>query len=170
MSISPTFQTDLAISGVVIPYGSARGVSVSISPIEAGAMRRTINGTLIDLTRSTHRKHRLEIQCQDTIAPTLAALWRGQTVSVFAPLRLRQALASGAATLVRSPVPGSVRCWTADGSIQIPATVSGTSVSGAAGASYVEYQPIMSMMVMERSEDFAEWDATTGWSITLEEV
>lgn len=169
MSISPTFQTDLAIGGVFIPYGAARGVSVSIAPVEAGGMRRTINGTLIDLTRSTHRKYRLEIQCQDTIAPTLAALWRGQTVGVFAPLRLRQAVSSGSATLIRSPVPGTVRCFTAAGA-PVASTVSGTSVSGASGAAYVEYQPSMSMMVMERSEDYAEWDATTGWSITLEEV
>ena len=169
MSIPADYQTDLAIDGVVIPYGAARGIDVSIAPIEAGGMRRTINGTLIDLTRSTHRKYRLEIQCQDAIAPTLAALWRGQTVSVFAPIRLRQVVSAGAATLIRSPVPGTVRCFTAAG-VPVAATVSGTSVSGATGAAYVEYQPSMLMMVVERSEDFDEWDATTGWSITLEEV
>jgi hypothetical protein len=169
MSISASFQTDLAISGVVIPYGAARGIDVSIAPIDAGGMRRTINGTLIDLTRSTHRKYRLEIECRDTVAPTLAALWRGQTVSVDAPIRLRQVVSSGSATLIRTPVAGSVRCFTAAGT-PVSATVSGTSVSGATGADFVEYQPTMDMMVVERSEDFAEWDATTGWSIVLEEV
>jgi hypothetical protein len=169
MSISASFQTDLAISGVVIPYGAARGIDVSIAPIDAGGMRRTINGTLVDLTRSTHQKYRLEITCRDTVAPALAALWRGQTVSVNAPIPLRQVVSSGSATLVRTPVPGSVRCFTADGT-PVPATVSGTSVSTSPSAAYVEYKPVMTMMVVERSEDFAEWDATTGWSIVLEEV
>jgi hypothetical protein len=132
-------------------------------------MRRTINGTLVDLTRSTHRKYRLEITCRDTVAPALAALWRGQTVSVNAPIPLRQVVSSGSATLIRTPVPGSVRCFTADGT-PVPATVAGATVSTSPSAAYVEYKPVMTMMVVERSEDFAEWDATTGWSIVLEEV
>jgi hypothetical protein len=150
-------------------YCAARGIDVSIAPIEAGGMRRTINGTPIDLTRWTHRKYRLEIECRDTVAPTLAALWRGQTVSVNAPIRLRQVVSSGLATLIRPAVPGSVRCFTADGT-PVPSTVSSTSVSTSSSAAHVEYQPVMAMMVVERSEDYAEWGATTGWSIVLEEV
>jgi hypothetical protein len=62
-----------------------------------------------------------------------------------------------------------VRCLAADGT-PVPSTVVGTTVSTSPSAAYVEYRPVMTMMVVERSEDYAEWDATTGWSIVLEEV
>jgi hypothetical protein len=168
--MSAPYQTDLTIGNVVIPYGAARGVSVQISGIDAGRPRRTVNGTLIDLTRTTHKKIRVQISCTDQAAPTLAGRWSGGDVlTVGLPKPIRQALVAGGATLIRTPVPGSVRCLSADGTV-VPHTLTGLVVSGANGAAFVEYRPSLQMMVIEAGEEGDEWAASEGWSITLEEV
>jgi hypothetical protein len=57
-------DTVLVLHGIGIPEYSARGVTQTLQPIEAaGSLRRTVNGTLKDLSFAQFRKYRSNIGC-----------------------------------------------------------------------------------------------------------
>lgn len=161
-------QTRMSVPEIVFPPGSARGLEVEYQPITTGRLWRTINGELRDATRETHRKYRITISCNDQLSPTLAALNIGQQVNLTIPMPWRQPIVGGTATLIRTPAPETVQCFT--GPVLVPHTLSDNVVTTSNSANYVEYRPILSVRVVEFSWESPEWSASDSWSITFEEI
>jgi hypothetical protein len=139
-------DTDLVIDAIAFPAAAGRGIKQTLVPIANGDMRRTINGTLVDLTRSTNRKYKSTINCTDSTAPALDGIWRGKIVTV-----------SCVARLTRSAETASVRT-----------EVAGSEVVLSNGD--ISYCPQLQMMLIDYSCDFDEWAGTVNWSLELEEV
>jgi hypothetical protein len=133
----------------VNPY-SARGLKGTLSPIDAAKgndkLRRTVNGTLIDISAPQMRKYQLEIGGSDQAPPALDGLWVGMQVDVACHVELAYLTAGGSPA--RTPVSGSSR------------------VEGA----YTYYRPSFSMRVVDLQTDSDEWAASYNWTISLEEI
>ena len=133
----------------VTPY-SARALKGTLSPIDAAKgsdkLRRTVNGTLIDVSAPQMRKYQLEVAGNDQAAPALDGLWVGMAAVVDCHVELAYLTAAGGAG--RSAVSGSER------------------VEGA----YTYYRPQFSMRVVDLQTETDEWAANVGWSLTLEEI
>ncbi len=140
-------ETLLVLSGVgVAPY-SARGLEQTLQPIAAsGELRRTINGTLTDLSETQLRKFTSTISGEDQLSPALNGVWVGKTVTVDCIVELCYPTSGGSAA--RTVVPGSSR------------------VEG----DYTYYRPRLSMMVADWRVSEDEWGRTVSWSLQLEEV
>lgn len=130
----------------VAPY-SARGLRGTLSLIDmiTGGLRRTVNGTLVDLSPAQMRKYRLEIAGQDQAPPALDGVWPGMPVTVDCMVELAHLTGTVPS---RAGVPGSAR------------------VEG----DYTYYQPQLQMLVVEWQTERSEWAAEVSWSLTLEEV
>lgn len=133
-----------------VPPYAARGLHGTLRPIDLASgsdkLRRTVNGTLIDVSAPQMRKYQLEASGDDQEPPAFDGLWVGMEVEVDCHVEMAYLTASGSPE--RTPVPGSVR------------------VSG----DYTIYSPAMSMRVVEWEIERAEWDAAVSFSITLEEI
>lgn len=137
----------LVITGINCPTYAIRGATQTLTPIGASVnMRRTVNGTLVNLADTQFEKYASTITCTDQAAPSLDGIWPGETVTVQCIARLSYATSGGSAT--RTVVSGS------------------TEVDGAT----TFYRPQLTMMVTgyEVLED--EYGAEVGWTLTLEEV
>lgn len=169
-----TDETELVLGNLVLPAGSGRGITQSIQPIDNGDVRRTVNGTLLDLTREENRKYESQIQVQDMATPTLAGIWKGQTlnpVECITPFRELVSPASATHTLIRTPVAGSV--WGYDdvtGEKVFPTIVAGEDITFAAPVNFIEYRPSLVMMVLAFTTDRDEYGAVEGYTIDLEEI
>lgn len=75
-------STELVIDGISIPDYAARGITVQVAPIASGALRRDVNGNLIDLTLPEHRKRAVSMSCSDQDAPLLLDVWRGKEIDI----------------------------------------------------------------------------------------
>jgi hypothetical protein len=109
-------------------------------------LRRTINGTLIDLAPPQFRKYASEITGNDQTSPALSGVWPGRQVVVDCVSELSYATTGGAPE--RTVVPGSSRV---DGD-------------------YTFYRPRLTFRVTDYSQDTDEWGAVVSWSLSLEEV
>ena len=142
----PVPLTLLVISGPGMPTYAARGLTQTLDPIgAAGAIARTVNGGLIDLSPPQMRKYKSTISCTDTEAPALDGVWPGMPVTVDCVSELGYLTAGG--TPQRTVVSGSSRTaglWT-------------------------WYRPRLDMMVMSYSTSTDEYGAQVGWSLELEE-
>jgi hypothetical protein len=133
-----------------VPPYSARGLKgkLSLSDAVTGSdnLRRTINGTLLNLTPPQMRKYVLEISGDDQAPPALDGVWPGMEVVVDSNVELAFLSAGGSAG--RTIVPGSERFE----------------------GDYTCYCMRLSMLVVEFEVERDEWAAEVGWSLTLEEV
>lgn len=148
-------STVLRLSGAGVPPYSARGLSQSLVPIgQATAMRRTINGTLVDLSDANFRQYASVIRGGDMDPPV--AVWPGTLLTVDCIAELcepwadtEEPMTEGTEPLFSRPaVPGSIRY--ADG--------------------FVFYRPRLSMRVTEWEIERDEWGAAVDWTLTLEEA
>lgn len=140
-------ETLLVLSGIGIPPYSARGLTQTLTPIQQqGALRRTLNGAVIDLGLEQFKKYASVISCNDADAPAFDGLWRGDTVVVDCVKEL--CFAEGSGSPSRTVVPGSYR--TADG--------------------FVFYRPRLTMVVTDFSQSKDEYGAVTSWQLSLEEA
>lgn len=167
-------ETVLVLDGIDFPVGSARGITQSLGIIDNGDLRRTVNGTLTDTTRAVNQKFVSSIKCTDMSAPTLAEIWKGSEIEVqcIAKIRQRVSPADDIVTLTRPPVSGSVSGYTALGA-KVEGEITSDSdvvVEFEEDVVRVEYRPLLVMMVTDKSEDEDEYQASTGWSLELEEV
>jgi hypothetical protein len=158
----PTIPTLLVLTGVGIPPYSARGLTQTLVPIGQSAQyRRTINGALRDLSDETFRKYSSIIRGDDMDPPALDGVWPGLILTVDCIPELCFAGAIGTEvgtegteelateqTYGKTPVPGSIR--EADG--------------------FIFFRPRLQMLVTDFNIDRNEWQATTGWTLALEEV
>lgn len=142
-----TDDTLLVITGAAIAPYSARGLTQTLEPIEAAAnLRRTINGTLRDISASQMRKYKSTVTGKDNNAPAFGGVWPGKVVTVDCVAELCFLTAGGAPE--RPAVPGSVRT---DGD-------------------FTFYRPRLVMRVVAFSSSLEEWRADCSWSLQLEEV
>ncbi len=142
------YGTLLVISERGMPVYSARGLRVSLEPIEQSRQtKRTVNGGLVDLSQTPFHKYALEIAGSDLWAPPIAALYPGASLTIQWPDELYYTTGTGA-TAGRTGVTGSYRT---DGAFSF-------------------YRPIFSVLVTEFSNEFDEWDATHSWTLRAEEV
>lgn len=142
-----TDNTVLVISAMgVTPY-SARGLSEKLEHIQAAqSMRRTINGTLRDVSETQFRKYKLSITCSDQDAPALEGYWPGMEVTVDCVSELAYPTGSGSPS--RTVVPLSSR--DADG--------------------FTFYRPRLTMLITSFNTTKDEWGAVVAWQLDLEEV
>jgi hypothetical protein len=146
-----TELTLLRLDPIGIPPYSARGITQSLELIDAASqMRRTVNGTLIDLSEPAFRKYRSTITCTDQQQPALDGVWPGQVLTVDCAAELSYLTSGGS--------PARPLASTTDD----PAT--------RAEGSFSFYRPRLTMMVVSYRTDFDEWGASVNWSLSLEEV
>lgn len=168
-----SFQTIIVLNGIVFPAGSARGIKEKLSLIDSGELKRDVNGNLHNLTRATHRKYTLSLDCQDMALPTLAETWRGTEIEVHCSTRLTQSTTSTTIELSRPPVAGSVEAInsaTGENIAVDDVTDSTVTLDEFTGTAIVFYRPILQMMVSSRDFNFEEWTATQSWTLELEEA
>jgi len=138
-------NTVLTLSGIGVPLYSARGLQQSLEPIDASAnLRRTINGTLIDLSAPQMRKYRSQITGSDQRPPACDGLWPGREVTVDCIAELCHAEYG---TPARPMVPDS----------------------DYEEAGFVFYRPRLVMLVTGFNVQRDEWQANVQWTMTLEE-
>ena len=141
--------------GLLLPAYSARGLNQTLEPIVGvgggGAnalgqmLRRTINGTLINLFPSQFRKYNSTISCRDVETPCLDEAYIGQTVEVDCVVEL--GYLTGASPQ-RSSVSGSERTE----------------------GHFTFYRPHLIMMVTAIRNSFAEFEDAYAWQVDLSEV
>ena len=149
MSLDTT-GTLLTISVMGVPFYSARGLTQTLSPIQAirnnrNNLRRTIGGTLVNLTPTQFLKYSTKITCRDQQPPAIDDIWPGTPIVVSCVAELSY------------PVGGTP---------QRP-EVSGSSVTV---DGFVHYRPVLTMMIVDLDENLSEWDAQYSWSLELEEI
>jgi hypothetical protein len=141
-------ETLLVINGLLTPY-AVRGVQQSLEPItSAASVRRSVNGTLVDLSVPELRKYRSTISCADQSVPAVDGVWPGLVVTVDCIVELAYPGDSTGPAAGRDIVEGSERV---DGD-------------------FVFYRPRLSMMVLSHSVQHDEYGAVVSWSLELEEV
>ena len=139
-------DTLLVITGLITPY-SARGLQQTLEPIpQAGQLRRTVNGALVDLSVPALRKYASTISTNDQAVPALNGVWPGAQVTVDCVAELAFLTATGSAD--RTIVPDSSR------------------TSGA----WTFYRPRLTMRIVEYQTQTDEWNAVVSWSMRLEEI
>lgn len=140
-------ETLLVISGAGIQPYSARGLTQSLTPIDAAKQtRRTVNGNMIDVSAEQFRKYKTTISCTDQNTPALDGIWPGQQVTVDCVATLSYKTAGGSPS--RTVVPGS--SYT-EGSFTI-------------------FRPRLNMIVMDYDTTEDEYGAVVSWKLDLEEV
>lgn len=140
-------DTLLNLSGDLLPPYSTRGATQTLEPIDAAAnMRRTVNGSLKDISFDGFRKFKSTINCTDQRVPALDGQWPGITVTVDCVQELAYKTAGG--TPSRTAVAGSSR------------------VEG----DYTFYRPQLVMLITGYQTNLDEWQATVGFTLNLEEV
>lgn len=81
MTFTP--PTLLSIDNIDLGDYSARGLTMTLTPIaSAQGLRRSVNGTLLDLTAPQFQKFAASISCTDQEAPALTNVWQGMPVTV----------------------------------------------------------------------------------------
>ena len=136
----------LVLSGIGVPSYSARGLSQTLQPIEAaGSQRRTVNGTLVDLSQAQFRKYRSTIRCSDQQAPALDNVWPGKVVTVSC---IAELCCPSTDTPAKTVVSGSQRTE----------------------GSFIFYRPQLVMQVVGFTMEKDEYGAATSWTLELEEV
>jgi hypothetical protein len=129
-----------------LPLYAARGLTQSLTPIQASAVqRRTINGVLLDLSYAQFRKYQSTISCTDREAPAMDGVFPGMEVTVYCVAELSY---PAGGTPTRPVVSGSER----------------------PEGEFIFYRPILTMQVTTLSMSLDEYAADTQWSLQLEEV
>ena len=147
--IDPALNTLLVITGMGVPPFSARGgITQTLTPIPAkNAQKRTVNGTLVDVSAPQFQKYVSEISGLDCDPPALDGIWPGLILTVACVAEL--SYLTGAA-----------------GAPSRPAVAGSTRVEGG----FTFYRPTIVFMVTNFSNSTDEWGSAVTWDIELEEV
>lgn len=146
-----TIRTELLVisgsPGVNFPPWSTRRAVQSLIPIPASVqLRRTVNGSLKDLSNPDFQKFISTISCADVQPPDFGNAWPGALVTVDCIQELSYLTSGGSAQ--RTVVPGSSR------------------VEG----DFTFFRPRLTMRIVNFSMEEDEWAAGVSWSLDLEEV
>lgn len=140
-------ETVLTITGFGLTPYSARGIQQTLEPIpESSAMRRTVNGALVDISAPEFRKYRSVISCEDMNVPAIDGVWPGQQVTVACACELSYATSGGSPA--RTVVSGSSRTE----------------------GDFTFYRPQLTMRIVNFNEALDELGAMLSWQLELEEV
>ena len=154
-----------------IPRHAGFGVEQSLAFIEhAGQSKRDVNGGLIRIQNSLFRKYTTEISVSRTGTPTFGNLDSQDLLTIHCVVEITQRIAGGAATLSRDPVPGSVRCFNSNDRAITGFAVTDRSVTGASGATYLTFRPILECAVSAFSWSKNEITGEVAWSLSAQEV
>jgi hypothetical protein len=133
-----------------VPPYAARGLHGTLRPIDmaqgSDRVRRTVNGTLVDVSALQMRKYQLEASGDDQQPPALSSMWPGMAFNIDCHVEL--AYPTGLIVPDRTPVPGSER------------------VEG----DYTYFCPAFLMRLVELQIERSEWEAQYTWSLRLEEI
>ncbi len=168
-------ESNLIIEGVGFPKLSCREVTQTLTPIQHGEIRRSVNGELCYVGTSHHHKYKSTIVCADQNLPGLQQLWVGEIVRVQCLSVLWERFVLGEETrqrLSREAVSGSI-IIVAEGDIEIEYTYEDgilTLSEGDGEEIMVSYRPILEMRIKAFDFKKAEWEKGTGWHLDLEEV
>lgn len=141
----------LRLDPIGVPPYSVRGLTQTLEPIgQAAQMRRTVNGTLIDLSEQAFRKYRSTITCADQQQPALDGAWPGRilTVDCIAELSYR----------------------TSGGSPERPLADTTDDAATRTEGDFTFYRPRLTMMIVDYRTDTDEWGAAVNWQLNMEEV
>jgi hypothetical protein len=137
---------DLGTTFTLSDYAT-RGITQTLDPIEAAtSLRRTVNGTLVNIASTQFKKYRSTVSCADQVPPAFDGLWPGQSLTVKCAAELSYKTSGGSPS--RSVVSGSSRTegdWT-------------------------YYRPELTMRVVRLTTNSNEWGAIVSWTLELEEV
>lgn len=140
-------HTVLDLGSIALHDGAARGITQTLEAIEAAtSIRRTVNGSLVNIAPALFQKYRSTVSCTDQLPPALDGVWPGDTITVKCVSELSYVTSGGSAQ--KSVVAGSSRT---DGALTF-------------------YRPELSMMVVRLNTRTDEYGAIVGWSLDLEEV
>ena len=142
--------TLLMLDSFGVPFYSARGLTQTLTPINAaGNLRRDINGALHDLSDVHFQKYSSKITCTDIRTLVPDNIWPGQQIVVEC---VHELYYPSSGSPQRTPVSGSQR----------------TEVSGS--YTFIFYRPVITFLVTGVNAQTAEWTADVQWEIDLEEV
>lgn len=135
------------VSGFDASDYALRGLTQSLDPIDAKIQaRRTVNGTLVDVSNSAFQKYKSIVTVPDQLPPALDGVWPGDTIVVDCACELSYVTATG--TAGRTVVAGSSR------------------TEGA----FTFYRPRISFIVRAVNVLTDEWGGRVTWTMELEEV
>lgn len=141
--------TLLVLSAIGVPPYSARGLTQTLEPVpEATSLRRTVNGSLIDLSAPELFKYRSVISCDDQQSPAFDGLKPGTQLTVDCVSELAYETVTGPGAGDRTAVSGSER--EEDG--------------------FTFYRPQLTMRVAAWRIRTDEYGAAVGWDLELLEV
>jgi len=139
-------MSNLVLTGLGASPWSLRGATQTLEHVEAATqLRRTVNGSLIDISATQLRKYKSLITGSDQLPPAFDSKWPGMLVTVDCSTELSY-LTGGSAG--RPVVSGSSR------------------VDGA----YTFYRPQLTMRIVNFQSTHDEYAAKTAWTLELEEV
>lgn len=162
-------ESVLKISSGGFPPLSARGCTQELIPVSDGIFKRTIEGKLCFIQGLKEIKFRTIISCEDKAAFALDTFSPAQEVEVNCLQELTQKVEAGAVTLIRDPVPNSLKATGLD-SKPLTLTPSEGRIINVPQKGYVSFRPILKMRVTQFSLKTNEWGLKVGWSLHLEEV
>lgn len=137
----------LVLSGMGASPYSLRGVSQTLTPIEAATqIRRTVNGALVDISSTQFRKYQSTIKSGDQLPPAFDGIWPGALLTVDCISELSY------------PYGGSPE--------REPVDTGATRQEG----EFMFYRPRLDMMVVSFDFDTDEYGARVSWTLQLEEV
>lgn len=145
--VAPNSYTVLRLQGVGVPPYSARGLKQTLEVIEqATQMRRTVNGSLKDISFAGFRKYKSTISGSDQKPPNFNGRWPGLQVRVDCIAEL--SYAQDEETPERPVVPGS------------------EVVEGA----HTTFRPRLMMRIVGLSINHDEYGRQIDWTLDLEEI
>jgi hypothetical protein len=76
-------MTLLSIDGVDLSPWAARGITMTLEPIQQAAnLARDCRGALADISLAQFQQHKVSISCSDHEAPELTGIWPGADVTI----------------------------------------------------------------------------------------
>jgi hypothetical protein len=141
------YLTLLSISGIDVPPYATRNLTQTLEPInQAKQTRRTVNGTLKDISAAQFQKYKSTITCTDQQSPGLDGIWPGLQVTV--------------------DCVGELSYKTSVGSPERPVVTDSSRTDG----DWTFYRPQLIMRVISYSIQTDEYGGAVGWQLDLEEV
>ena len=135
------------LSGFDASEYALRTATQTLEPIPATVqVRRTVNGTLVDVSATQFRKYRSTIRSNDHVPPAFNDFWPGMTIICNCAVELSYRTGSGAPD--RTVVSGSSRT---DGD-------------------FTFYRPQITFRGLSFTWEYDEWGARNSWSLEMEEV
>jgi hypothetical protein len=166
-------ETMLTLSVGGFPPLSARGCEQTLSVINDGDMRRTINGTLVLNKNQPIKKYKSIIKCKDKTSLASFGLYPGKDIMVGCIHHLFQAGNVGDNGLERPFVDGSIQVININREL-IPFIIQNKTIhieqTNNMDPIFISYRPLLSMRVVRYELFTYEWSLESGWELELEEI